>query len=200
MNFIDSINNRYTTKVYCPSQKIPYSKIDELKDILQMSPSSINSQPWRFTFVIEPEQKKKFAEASFFNEQKIKDCYALVVFSRIDNISLFEKWLESSLPQGAVDYYNNFIKTQTEEEIKSWFSRQLYIALGIFLSACATMDIDSSPMEGIEPEKYNTLLEQTDYHALVAVAIGYRHPDDFNQPTKIPKLRRPIEEVITTIQ
>lgn len=200
MNFIDAINNRYATKVYTPHKKIPVSKIDELKDILQMSPSSINSQPWKFSFIIDSKVKAKFAEASFFNKQKIEDCSALVVFSRVDNIAMFEKWLENSQPQGAVDYYNAYIKTQTEEQIKSWFSEQLYLAIGVFLSACATMAIDSSPMEGIEPGKYDSLLEQRDYHALVAVAIGYRHPDDYNQPTKIPKHRRPIEEVITTIQ
>jgi len=63
-----------------------------------------------------------------------------VVFSRINNIDLFEEQIENELPKGAVDYYREFIKPQTDEQIKAWFDRQVYLALGVFLSACAEMD------------------------------------------------------------
>ena len=45
MSFIKSIQNRYTTKKYNVSKKIENEKIEELKEILHLSPSSINSQP-----------------------------------------------------------------------------------------------------------------------------------------------------------
>ena len=61
------------------------------------------------------------------------------------------------------------------------------------------MGIDATPMEGIEPEKYDAILTQTDYTTLVAVAIGYRDEDDFNQPSKKPKSRRLLKEVITSV-
>lgn len=64
MSFLESIQNRYTTKKYNPSKKIDPSKIDELKNILRLSPSSINSQPWRFTYISDNDKRKQLSEIS----------------------------------------------------------------------------------------------------------------------------------------
>ncbi|WP_420603130.1 nitroreductase family protein [Flagellimonas sp.] len=199
MSFLNTMQGRYTTKKYNASKKIDSAQLEELKEIVRLSPSSINSQPWKFTFVRDIETKTKLAKASFFNEQKVLDCDTLVVFSRIDAIPLFEKQIEETLPEGAVGYYKQFLKPQPKEQIKAWFDSQTYLALGVFLSACAAMKIDATPMEGIEPDKYNSILDAKDYHALVGVAIGYRDEEDSNQPSKNPKSRRPLNEVVTTI-
>ncbi|QNM86562.1 nitroreductase family protein [Polaribacter pectinis] len=199
MSFLNAMQERYTTKKYDNTQKIASEKIEELKEILLLSPSSINSQPWKFTFVSDITTKKKFAEASFFNASKIEECDTLVIFSRIDSVEKFEKQIAETLPEGAVGYYNGFLKPLPEEEIKSWFANQMYLALGVFLSACAAMGIDATPMEGIEPEKYNAILGDENYHSLVGVCIGYRDESDGNMPSKNPKSRRPINEVVKSI-
>ncbi|NMH89673.1 nitroreductase family protein [Flavivirga algicola] len=199
MSFIEAMQHRYTTKKYDASKKIENQKIEALKKILHLSPSSINSQPWKFTFVSDSDIKKKLSEVSWLNTNKVLDSDTVVVFSRINNIALFEKQIEEGLPKGAVDYYKEFIKPQSEEQIKAWFGKQVYLALGVLLSACAEMGIDVTPMEGIEQKNYDTILNQTDYSTLVAVAIGYRDQDDFNQPSKNPKSRRDINKVIETI-
>ncbi|QTE22969.1 nitroreductase family protein [Polaribacter cellanae] len=199
MSFLTAMQERYTTKKYDNTKKIDSEKIAELKEILRLSPSSINSQPWKFTFVSDTKTKKKFAEASFFNAPKITQCDTLVVFSRIDNIDAFEKQINNNLPEGAVGYYNNFLKDKPANEIKSWFSDQTYLALGVFLSACGVMNIDATPMEGIEPEKYNAILNDKNYTTLVGVCIGYRDKNDGNMPAKNPKSRLALDEVINSI-
>jgi nitroreductase/dihydropteridine reductase len=83
--------------------------------------------------------------------------------------------------------------------IKGWFDKQVSLSLGILLSACAVMGIDETSMEGIEPENYETILGQTDYATIVAVAIGYRAEDHYKQPSKNPKSRRSLTDVETTI-
>ncbi|UXX78452.1 nitroreductase family protein [Reichenbachiella carrageenanivorans] len=199
MSFLTSIQNRYTTKVYNPTKKISTAQIKELKEILRMSPSSINSQPWKFTFVSDPDTKKELAKASYFNDQKVINSDTVVVFSRIDNIDKFEQQIEQTLPEGAVGYFKQVIKPQPETMIKEWFDKQVYLALGVFLSACAEMGIDSTPMEGIEADKYNQILHGGDYNTLVAVAIGYRDQNDSNQVNITPKSRRPVLEVTQSI-
>ncbi|AXT49436.1 NAD(P)H-dependent oxidoreductase [Aquimarina sp. BL5] len=199
MSFLESMQNRYTTKKYDPAKKIERSKIQELKEILHLSPSSINSQPWKFTFVSDNDTKQKLAKVSWLNTNKVLESDTVVVFSRINNIDLFEKQIENELPEGAVNYYKEFIKPQTKEQIKAWFDKQVYLALGVFLSACPEMGIDATPMEGVEPENYDVILNQTNYSTLMAVAIGYRDDEDFNQPSKKPKSRRDINKVIETI-
>ena len=116
---------------------------------MRLSPSSINSQPWKYAFVADAEVKAKLAEASFFNANKVKDCSHLVVFSAIDNLEAFEAQINAHLPAGAVGYYNDFLKALPEHEIKAWFGKQVYLSIGFFLAACAAMGIDSTPMEGI---------------------------------------------------
>lgn len=199
MSFIESMKQRYTTKKYDKSKKIESAKIQELKEVLHLSPSSINSQPWKFIFVSSKDTKQKFSEVSWLNTNKILDSDTVVVFSRINNIDLFEKQIEQELPKGAVDYYKEFIKPQTDEQIRAWFDKQVYLALGVFLSACAEMEIDATPMEGVEPENYDKILNQTDYATLMAVAIGYRDNEDFNQPSKKAKSRKDFNSVIETI-
>jgi len=199
MTFLTKMQHRYTTKKYNSAKKIEPKQIEELKQILQLAPSSINSQPWKFTFVSDKETKQKLSEVSWINTPKVLDCDTVVVFSRINNLYLFEELIEQDLPKGAVDYYKEFVKPQPEEQTKAWFDKQVYLALGVFLSACAEMGIDSTPMEGIEPKKYDEILNQTDYSSLAAVAIGYRDEEDTNQPSKKPKSRRDIDKVIESI-
>lgn len=193
------MQNRYTTKKYDASKKIKSDQLEDLKQILHLSPSSINSQPWKFTFVSDKEIKQSLAEVSWLNTDKVLNSDTLVVFSRINNINLFEQQIEQELPKGAVEYYQNIIATNTEEQIKAWFDNQVYLALGVFLSACAQMGIDATPMEGIDPFNYDKILNQSDHASLVAVAVGFRDKDDFNQPNKKPKSRRAIEKVIENI-
>ena len=199
MSFINSMQHRYTTKMYDQTRKIDPAKIEELKEIVRMSPSSINSQPWKFTFISDADTKKEFAKASFFNAEKVINCDTLVVFSRINNIQLFEEQIAETIPETAVNYYKQFLKPQGDDKIKAWFDKQVYLALGVFLSACAEMEIDSTPMEGIEVEKYNNILDTTDYSTLVAVAIGYRDAKDSNQLEKSPKSRITRSQVVQSI-
>lgn len=197
MDFLSIAKNRYTTKKYNHGKRIASEKTDRLKEILRLSPSSINSQPWKFTFVSEENLKARFAEVSYFNEHKVKDASHLVIFSVIDDIAKFEKKIQDNLPEGNIAYYNQNIKPKREEEIKSWFAHQVYLSLGYFLSACASMEIDSTPMEGIDIKGYADILQLDGYKPLFAVAVGYRDPQDSNQPSITPKSRLDITEVIT---
>ncbi len=199
MNFLESMQTRYTTKEYDNSQQVSNHTIDKLKEILQLSPSSINSQPWQFTFVTNAELKNKLSEVSFHNKQRIQDCSAVIVFSRIRDVNYFEKEILTQLPEGAQDYYRQYIRQFDDAQIKTWFERQVYLSLGVLLSACANIGVDATPMEGISCADYDTILQQTDYTSVVAVAIGVRDQNDFNQPSKKPKTRRPLESVIRSI-
>jgi nitroreductase/dihydropteridine reductase len=198
-SFIEHFQKRYTTKKYDSSRKIHPTILEELKQVVRLSPSSINSQPWHFTFVSDDQTKQQLAAASLFNDKKVLDSDTVVVFSRIDNIGFFEQQIQENLPEGAVAYYNNMIKPLPENEIKAWFDKQVYLALGVFLSACSQLSIDATPMEGIEPEKYNAILGHSNHHALVAVAVGFRAEDDSNQPRVKPKSRVAADKIITTV-
>lgn len=199
MEFINAMRKRYSTKKYDATKAINKKLIEELKEILVLSPSSINSQPWQFQFVTDPEVKKQLAAASLFNEDKINECDTLVVFNSIYDVAVFEKQIKENLPQSALDYYNTTLVQLTPDELRVWFDKQVYLSLGILLAACAQMEIDATPMEGIEADKYQEILKMDGYRSLFAVAIGYRHDEDRNQPSYKPKLRLSQEEIVKSI-
>ncbi|MFC4816857.1 nitroreductase family protein [Flavobacterium sp. GCM10023249] len=199
MDFLELAQKRYTTKKYNANEKLSDEVITKLKNILQLSPSSINSQPWHFIFVSNPDIKQELAEASYFNAPKVLESSYTVVFSAIDDLDKFEQQIEANLPEGAVGYYRQFIKPLPEHEIKAWLQHQVYLSLGYFLSACASLGIDSTPMEGIEKEKYKQILQLEDYQPLFAVAIGIRDENDANQPEVKPKSRLQVEQIITEL-
>lgn len=196
MNFLDLAKSRYTTKKYDSSKKITEDKIEQLREILRLSPSSIDSQPWKFIFISDKELKYQLASVSLFNQHKVEDASHIIVFNAIDDIKLFEKQLNENLPEGSINYYNNIIKPQSEADIKKWIQHQVYLALGFAIAACAAMDIDSTAMEGIDVAKYAQILKIDGYKPLFALAIGYRNPEDSNQPSITPKSRLPLEDVI----
>jgi nitroreductase len=84
-------------------------------------------------------------------------------------------------------------------DVKVWASKQTYIALGQFMVAAAMLGVDTCPMEGLIPDKYDEILGLvgTDYGTIVACPAGYRAEDD-KYATK-PKVRFPLEEMIVRI-
>lgn len=48
MDFVKLSEQRFTAKKFDVNKKIPRDDVEKLKTILQLSPSSVNSQPWVF--------------------------------------------------------------------------------------------------------------------------------------------------------
>lgn len=181
MNFLELATTRYTTKSY-QDKRIEKETIEALKEILRLSPSSINSQPWQFLFVSDEKLKNEsLAKLSLMNEQRVKQASHLVIF-RVMSPALFEEKRSQYISPSGYAFYQQHMKPQGEAYVASWLAHQVYVALGYFLTACASMGIDSTPMEGILKEAYDKHLPKEEgYHTLFAVAIGYRDTEDKNQ-------------------
>ena len=194
MNFLEIVQKRYTTKTY-RNEKISETKIKELAEILRLTPSSVNSQPWKFAIIGDEALKADLAGHSFFNEQKIKEASHLVVFFAKDNVAEIEENFKQVAPQPILDFYAG-MKAGDEKNAKTWFQKQVYISLGFFLAACGVEGIDATPMEGIDTAYYTEKLQVEGYKAVLAVAVGYHSEADGNHPSKTPKKRLPLEEVV----
>jgi nitroreductase/dihydropteridine reductase len=199
MNILELIKKRYSTKKYNTDKSIPQEKIEDLKEILRLTPSSINIQPWKFTFVQNPEIKTKLASVSRHNEEKINQAKLLIVFSVADDLDAFQKIVDTELPQARRDWYNQIKASKPEADLKVWLSQQVYIALGVGLTASIALGLDSTAMEGIESDKYMEILNMSAYKPLFAMAVGYAAEDDFNRIETTPKSRRPQESIIETL-
>jgi len=89
MNFLNLAQNRYTTKMY-NGKRIPEDTLNQLKEILRLAPSSINSQPWQFVFVGEERKNNLFAPLSLINEERVKAASDIVIFRVLESVARFE--------------------------------------------------------------------------------------------------------------
>lgn len=99
--------------------------------------------------------------------------------------------------EGFSNVVKNFLKQPPYPlNLNEWSTRQVYIALGQFMTSAAVLGIDTCPMEGFNPPKYDEILGLTPlgYASVVVCPAGYRASDD--KYAVLPKVRYPIEEVI----
>jgi nitroreductase len=203
---ISGLNWRYATKKFDSTRTIPDDLWSQLEEVLRLTPSSFGLQPWKFFVVKNPELRAKLQGASWGQAQVVEASH-LVVFAVKHNLSAadIDKLVTSTsntrgVPAEKLEGYRNimlgFVNPMEVEKKDNWSARQVYIALGQFMTAAALMGIDTCPMEGLDPVKYNEILglNELGYHAVVACPAGYRSADDRN--ANLAKVRYPLNEVV----
>ena len=207
---LKQLNWRYATKKFDPSQKIDEATWKTLEQSLVLSPSSFGLQPWQFFVIRNPEVRQKLVEASW-GQKPVVDASHLVVFTikkdlDSDYVDRYIKRMAEvqQVPIKKLDGFSNMVKGYLKEppfplDINKWAAKQVYLALGIFLNCAAMMEIDTLPMEGFIPSKYDEILDLTSkgYSAVVLCCAGYRADDDQHQDD--PKVRFPTENVVQYI-
>ncbi|WP_299799647.1 oxygen-insensitive NAD(P)H nitroreductase [uncultured Maribacter sp.] len=219
MNLQETLDWRYTTKEYDTSKKISDNDMAEVKNLLRMSPSSVNLQPWHFIVAETTEGKARIAKGTqgffSFNEPKVTSASAVVLFcSKIDADEDYYKHIadtedkDGRFPNedikngflGAVKAFAGIHKYDLKD-LQHWMEKQVYLNIGSFLLGVASLGIDATPMEGIDmkvlDEEFG--LREKGFTSLVAVSLGYRAESDFNSTEKTPKSRLPENEIFTVI-
>jgi nitroreductase len=206
---IKALKWRYATKKFDPAKKIDEQTWAKLEEAMRLSPSSFGLQPWKFVVVTDQKVKDQLAAISF-NQRQPVDCSHLVVLSRLDQLSpeYIEKYVDynanvKKVPVESLKMHKDmmlgFASSQSKEEIESWMSRQVYIALGMLLTSAALLGVDAAPMEGLDRDGYDKLLglPEKGCRAQVLCALGYRAADD--KYSEMPKSRFPASDVIIKI-
>lgn len=190
MDIIKLLQSRYTTKVYDPSFRLSEEQLATIKEVLRLSPSSINSQPWAFELIDDKALKSVLAEESRSNLERVKQASLLIVFYAYRDVETFIKERIDTQEPPVQAYFHNYVASQGCEAIQAWQIHQVYIALGVLLTSLASMELDSTPMEGINVDKYDELLGREKYRPVLAVLVGRHAEDDFNHPSRKNKQRR----------
>jgi nitroreductase len=203
----EALHWRYATKKFDPARTIPDATWAALEEALVLSPSSAGLQPWRFVVVRDPATREKLSAAAHGQRQPL-DCSHFVVFAGRKNYSDgdLEHFMSTTAEvRGAsresLKGYEGMIagsvaRARQGGYLDTWMSRQVYIALGLFLTSAALLGVDACPMEGFEPPKFDEILGLTarGYTALCCGAAGYRSADD--KYAASPKVRFKADEVI----
>jgi nitroreductase len=153
-----------------------------------------------------PDLKEKLVPASY-GQKQISQSAALLVFAvRTDfGMDYIDQYFEDmsvkrQIPLENLEGYKNFMKgsfaNKSQEEIWSWSVKQVYLTMGHMLASLAAMKIDACPMEGIDPNAYDKILdlEAKQLKTIVAMPIGVRATDDATASAL--KVRKDLSEII----
>ena len=205
----DALNWRYATKVFDPEKIIPVDLWEALLKALVLTPSSFGLQPWKFIVVENKSLRKNLRDASW-GQAQVTDADKLVVFTARTDMTPEDsrRWIERlAIVQGqqpedlaAVHgIIDGFIANMDVKQRHAWNVRQVYIALGQFMTSAALLGVDACPLEGIDPAAYDSILdlEGSGYATCVACAAGYRDPSD--RSAGRPKARFEASEMIDVV-
>ncbi len=201
MNLLKNLEWRYATKKFDPERKVSPADLDKLKKAVQLSVSSYGLQLYK-VLIIEDEAIRSKLKPVSWDQNQISDASHLFVFCNYTVIKSedIDAYMQLTAERRVLDIgklavYGDFVKKKLDEksdqEKRNWLERQPYLALGNLLTACAELKIDACPMEGFEPEEYNSILnlKERGLNACVIATVGYRHPEDRSQ--NLSKIRKP---------
>ena len=205
MNYIESLQKRYSVKKFNNDKKISPEILRNILSAGQLSVSSLGLQPYKI-FVIESDEMKNKLIPAFRNPSQISTCSHLIVLATKKNVE--EKYVDGyfrhitevrEVPMESLELFrksiDQYIRSLSEEEEFHWHQKQAYIVLGQMIFAAALEEVDSCPMEGFNENLMNEILgiDSSVETATVTLALGYRAEDDHFQHLK--KVRKPEDKL-----
>jgi nitroreductase len=182
---------RYSTKRFDPNRSIPAETWAALEQALVLSPSSFGLQPWKFVVVDDPALRQKLRERSW-NQVQITDASKLVVFlglrtmtaADVDRLMQRQSAVRGTTLESLAAYRKimvDFIENGwAAKDLASWNARQVYLALGQFMTASALLGVDTCALEGIDLDAYDQVLglQGSRHTTLLVCTAGYRAESD----------------------
>ena len=201
MSFISNLNWRYAAKKFDPTQKVSEENLDKITEAIRLTPTSFGMQPYHF-YIVTNQDKKDAIQAASWNQPQVGTCSHLIVMcARNDLMAVKDEYFDAMSGgsaevreklKGFEDMVAGFIPHASPE----WAKKQVYIAQGFALAACAELQIDSCPMEGFDAVAVAKILElPSNLDIAVLLPIGYRAVDEHPRP----KFRFAKEKVFTEI-
>lgn len=205
-NIIKNLQWRYACKKFDENRKLDSDQIDVISKAFNLSATSFGLQPLKMLIIKSDALKEKLLPHAYFQPQ-ITSCSHLLVIcidtgfdeNSIDAYFDLEKNVRGTSEEIVAKFRNQLktiYKNKDREQIDSSAIYQAYISIGTLMTVCADQQIDSCPMEGFDPVKFDDVLElgKINLRSVLLLPIGYRAKDDMMSSMK--KVRKPLDQVI----
>lgn len=209
MDVLEHMKWRYAVKKFDSEKILPEEKINRLKEAFNLTATSYGLQPITLLIIQNKEIQKSLMTYSFEQQQVVQASHLLVICIKdvvdgtyitkyFEQVKKVRNVSDEILEPFKNDLVDSFSKKDVEE-IKSWSTNQAYLAIGNLLTVCAIEKIDSCPMEGFEPEAYDSVLNlgEKGLRSVLAMPIGYRAEDDMF--AGFEKVRKEMHESVIEI-
>jgi len=209
MSIIKNLEWRYATKKFDAKKLLSNLQINTLKKAFNLTATSYGLQPVKMVIVHNKKLQEQLVEHSWNQEQVAQASHLLVLCTQknissedVENYFSLVKKIRNTpdeILNPFKEYLKNDLNTKSEFDLHSWMKNQAYIALGNLMTVAASENIDSCPMEGFAPDKYDAILNLNKHNlkSVLVLPVGFRAEDDYMKDLK--KVRKNTHEVIIEI-
>ncbi len=209
MNIINSLKWRYAVKKFDDKKLVSSTQINTLKEAFNLTATSFGLQPVKLIILKNKETQQQLVPHSFHQTQVGNASHLLVLAipktygtKDIEQYFSLVKKIRNT-PDAILNPFKNYLvadtSKKTSEELFEQNKRQAYLILGNLLTTCAIEKIDSCPMEGFDPKKYDEILQlnKQNLTTILLLPIGFRADDDYMKDLK--KVRKNTKDVVIEI-
>lgn len=209
MELLDKLNWRYATKAM-NGEKVAQEKIDNIIEAVSLAPTSSGLQPFELIVIKNQEIKEKIKPIAW-NQQVITACSHLFVFAAWDNYTadrinkVFDHTnaVRGFKNEGWENYRQMLLGNYPQRDAELNFNhaaRQAYIAFSQAIAAAAFEGVDTTPIEGFDPDAMDEILglRAKGLRSCVILAVGYRDTEN-DWLVKLKKVRKSKEDLVTVI-
>ena len=209
MELLDKLKWRYAAKAM-NGEKVAQEKIDTILEAAILAPTSSGLQPFEIMVVTNQEIKEKI-RAIGWNQSVITDCSHLLVFAawdtytadRINKVFDHTNDIRGFKNEGFENYRQMLLSTYPQKDAEVNFqhaARQAYIAFAMAIAAAAFEGVDSTPIEGFEPDALDEILNlrAKGLRSCVILPLGYRDTEN-DWLANLAKVRKNKEDLVTLI-
>jgi nitroreductase/dihydropteridine reductase len=198
MEFKDIVKNRRSIRKY-EDRAIPEETIQELLEIIGLSVSALDLQPWKIKVLSDREGKEKAFSATFGMEHARTCSHLLVLCADVDYPAIIAKLdraqAAAGIPddrrEGMIGMATRVSEGMTPEQRLKWSQEQVYIALGNAVNGAYSLGLGACPMTAFDPSKLASVLDLPDTLVPTAlVSVGYAAEPG------MPKLRHPVSDIL----
>ena len=210
-DLIQKLQWRYAAKKMDPSKAVPQEKVDRILEAIRLTATSSGLQQYEVLVVTNKELREKIKPVAW-NQGQITDSSHLLVFAAWDNYTeerinmMFDLVNEERgfRNEGWENYRNMLLSTYPKRDAETNYqhaARQAYIGLGTALIAAAEEQVDSTPMEGFDPDAVDQILglREKGLRSVILLPLGYREAEN-DWLVNLKKVRRSKENFITEIK
>jgi nitroreductase len=211
MELIESLKWRYATKKMNPAKAVPQAKVERILEAVRLAPTSSGLQPFEVFVVTNVGIREKIKPIAW-GQGQITDCSHLLVFAAWDDYTserinmMFDLTNDErgTKSEGWENYRNLLLSKYPPRGAEVNFqhaARQAYIGLGVALIAAAAEEVDSTPIEGFDPDALDEILNlrSRGLRSVAIMPLGYRE-EDKDWLVNLKKVRRPREQFVSEIK
>jgi nitroreductase len=211
MSLIEKLQWRYATKKMDSAKAVPQDKVEQILEAIRLTASSSGLLPYEVIVITNKEIREKIKPIAN-SQSQIVDCSHLLVFAawdnytaeRINNVFDMTETIRNFTSDAGTAYRQMLLKVYPARDSEINFThaaKQAYIGLGTALIAAADQQVDSTPMEGFDPQALDTLLnlKEKGLRSVVMLPLGYRKTDE-DWLLNLKKVRRAKENFVRWIK